>query len=210
MSYAVKEIFFTFQGEGHHTGRAAMFLRFAGCNLWSGLENDRARAVCKFCDTDFVGVDGVNGNRFKTAEALAKKADALWPGISGEKFIVCTGGEPLLQLDKKLIAALQNEEFEVAVETNGTLKAPDTINWVCVSPKANAKLLQTSGDELKLVYPQVENTPEDFENLDFKVFSLQPKDGPNLKENTAKTLEFCTTHPKWRVSFQAHKYWGIA
>ena len=209
MSYAVKEMFFTFQGEGAHTGRAAIFLRFAGCNLWSGLEKDRGTAVCKFCDTDFVGTDGVNGAKYKTAHDVAAKASELWPGKHTRKYIVCTGGEPLLQLDEDLIAALHAEGFRVAVETNGTVEAPGGIDWVCVSPKADAKLVQTSGDELKLVYPQVENKPEDFEGLDFRVFSLQPLDGPELAQNTEKTLSFCTAHPKWQLSLQVHKYWGI-
>ena len=209
MSYAIKEMFFTFQGEGAMTGRAAVFVRFAGCNLWSGLEKDRAAAVCKFCDTDFVGTDGVNGAKYKTARNVAEKASALWPGVSQDKLIVCTGGEPLLQLDGALIDAFHEQGFKIAVETNGTVKAPASLDWVTVSPKADAKLVQTTGDELKLVYPQAENKPEDFEGLDFKVFSLQPCDGPELTQNIAKTLEFCARHPKWRVSLQAHKYWGI-
>lgn len=208
MTYAVKEMFFTFQGEGAHTGRPSLFVRFAGCNLWSGLEKDREAAVCKFCDTDFVGTDGVNGGKFKTAKEVAAKASRLWPG--GSKYAVFTGGEPLLQLDDALIAAFHKQGFEVAVETNGTVKAPDGIDWLCVSPKADPKLAQTAGDELKLVYPQDENAPEDFEALNFKVFSLQPKDGPDLKENTAKTLDFLEAHPKWRLSLQAHKIWDIA
>lgn len=209
MSYTIKEMFFTFQGEGAMTGRPAIFLRFTGCNLWTGLEKDRSKAVCKFCDTDFVGTGGVNGAKYKTARDIAEKAAALWPGLSAHKLIVCTGGEPLLQLDKSLIDALHDEGFEIAVETNGTIVAPSGIDWITVSPKADAKLVQTSGNELKLVYPQAENTPENFENLNFKVFSLQPLDGPDLKENTEKTIQFCAAHPKWRVSFQAHKYWGI-
>ncbi|MHA1544519.1 MAG: 7-carboxy-7-deazaguanine synthase [Alphaproteobacteria bacterium] len=208
MSYAVKEMFFTFQGEGLHTGRPSIFVRFSGCNLWSGLEKDRAKAVCKFCDTDFVGSDGENGAKFKTAAELAEKASSLWPG--GDKYAVFTGGEPLLQLDEALISAFHEEGFLVAVETNGTLEAPEGIDWLCVSPKADANLKQTSGDELKLVYPQTENAPEDFESLDFKVFSLQPLDGPDTVGNTQKVLEFCAAHPKWQISLQAHKIWGIS
>lgn len=207
MTYAVKSMFFTFQGEGFHTGRPALFVRFAGCNLWSGLEKDRAKAVCKFCDTDFVGTDGAGGGNFKTAGDLAKKASGLWPG--GGKFAVFTGGEPLLQLDRTLIEAFHQEGFQIAAETNGTVKAPKGIDWLTVSPKANARLQQKSGDELKLVYPQRENAPSDFEALDFKIFSLQPMDGPGAAKNTRKVLEFCAAHPKWRISLQAHKYWDI-
>lgn len=209
MSYSVKEMFFTFQGEGFHTGRPSLFVRFAGCNLWSGLEKDRAKAVCKSCDTDFVGADGAAGGKFKTAEELARKASELWPG-GAERYAVFTGGEPLLQLDGALIKAFKRQGFLVAVETNGTLKAPEGIDWLCVSPKADAPLKQTSGDELKLVYPQIENAPSDFENLDFKIFSLQPLDGPETAENTKKVLEFCAQHPKWQISLQAHKIWGVA
>lgn len=207
MTYAVKSMFFTFQGEGAHTGRPSLFVRFAGCNLWSGLEKGREEAVCKFCDTEFVGTDGENGGKFKTAKSLAKRAAELWPG--GDKYAVFTGGEPLLQLDKALIEAFHKEGFKIAVETNGTVKAPKGIDWLCVSPKADAALKQTSGDELKLVYPQGENTPSDFEGLDFKVFSLQPLDGPETLENTKKALEFCAARPNWRLSLQAHKYWDI-
>lgn len=209
MTYSIKEMFFTFQGEGFHSGRPAIFVRFSGCNLWSGLEKDRAKAVCKFCDTDFVGSDGENGAKFKSAADLAEKASSLWPG-GGDKYAVFTGGEPLLQLDEDLISAFHAAGFLVAVETNGTLKAPEGIDWLCVSPKADANLKQTSGDELKLVYPQIENAPEDFEVLDFKVFSLQPLDGPDTAKNTKKVLEFCSKNPKWQVSLQAHKIWDIA
>lgn len=209
MTYSVKEMFFTFQGEGFHTGRPSIFVRFSGCNLWSGLEKDRASAVCKFCDTDFVGTDGLNGGKFKTAKGLAEKASALWPG-GEDKYAVFTGGEPLLQLNEALISAFHDEGFLVAVETNGTVVAPDGIDWLCVSPKADAGLEQTSGDELKLVYPQLENAPADFEGLDFKVFSLQPLDGPKTAENTQKVLDFCAAHPKWQISLQAHKIWDIA
>jgi 7-carboxy-7-deazaguanine synthase (Cx14CxxC type) len=208
MSYTIKEIFFTFQGEGAQAGRPSLFVRLSGCNLWSGVEKDREKAVCKFCDTDFVGADGPGGGKFKSAMELAKQASRLWPG--GEKYAVFTGGEPLLQLDDALIAAFHKEGFKIAVESNGTVKAPDGINWLTVSPKADAPLKQTSGDELKLVYPQGENKPEDFEGLDFTVFSLQPMDGPALRENTEKTIYHCAAHPKWRLSLQAHKIWDIA
>jgi len=208
MTYSVKEMFFTFQGEGFHTGRPSIFVRFAGCNLWTGLEKDRSSAVCKFCDTEFVGTDGENGAKFKTPADLAKKASELWPG-GVDKYAVFTGGEPLLQLDDALINAFHKEGFLIAVETNGTITAPDGIDWLCVSPKANAQLKQTSGDELKLVYPQVENAPEDFEKLVFKVFSLQPLDGPKTAENTKGVLDFCAANPNWRISLQAHKIWDI-
>ena len=209
MTYTLKEMFFTFQGEGRMTGRPAIFVRFSGCNLWSGQEKDRESAVCSFCDTDFVGTDGLNGGKFKTARDFAEKAANLWPGIAGEKLIVCTGGEPLLQLDEPLIEAFHEKGFEVAVETNGTQEAPFGIDWLTVSPKADASLKQTSGDELKLVYPQAENKPEDFEGLDFEVFSLQPMDGPDLSKNIGQTLKFCAQNPKWRLSLQAHKIWDI-
>jgi len=208
MTYAVKEMFFTYQGEGRHTGRPSLFVRFAGCNLWSGLEKDRESAVCNFCDTDFVGTDGPGGGKFRSAGELAAKASRLWPG--GEKYVVFTGGEPLLQLDEVLIEAFHKEGFKIAVETNGTVKAPEGIDWLCVSPKADAPLKQTSGDELKLVYPQGKNSPEDFAGLNFEVFSLQPLDGTNIKKNTKKTLDYIVAHPKWRLSLQAHKIWGIA
>ncbi len=204
MTYTLKEMFFTYQGEGARTGRPSLFVRFAGCNLWSGHEKDRAGAVCKFCDTDFVGADGPGGGKFKTPEALAIEASILWPTGDkyGKKYAVFTGGEPLLQLDDAVIEAFHAEGFQVAVESNGTVKAPKGIDWLTVSPKADAPLLQKSGDELKLVYPQIENNPEDFEGLDFKVFSLQPMDGPDLMENTEKTLSFCARHPKWRLSLR--------
>lgn len=208
MSYAIKEIYFTFQGEGAKAGRPALFVRFAGCNLWSGLEKDRASAVCKFCDTDFVGVDGPGGGRFGSAEELAARADQLWPALPG-KFAVCTGGEPLLQLDRALIEAFHGRGFELAVETNGTIAAPAGIDWLTVSPKAGAGLRQRSGNELKLVYPQPEHRPEDFERLAFDRFSLQPRDGPDLAENIEKTLAFCAANPRWRLSLQAHKIWDI-
>ena len=210
MTYSVKEMFPTLQGEGLQAGCAAVFLRFAGCNLWSGLERDRATAVCQFCDTDFVGVDGTHGGKFASAEALAAAAASLWPARSSQnKLIVCTGGEPLLQLDDALIAALHAEGFRIAIETNGTIAAPAGIDWICVSPKAGAKLVQLSGDELKLVYPQPAAMPELFESLRFKHFLLQPMDGPDRDENTQKAIEYCMTHPQWRLSLQTHKMIGI-
>lgn len=213
-TYSVKECYVTLQGEGAQTGRAAVFLRFAGCNLWSGLERDRASAICKFCDTDFVGTDGENGGKFVGADALAAHVSSVWSaatGVSGQPYIVCTGGEPLLQLDATAIAALQNKGFEVAVETNGTLPAPDKLDWICVSPKANAALVQTSGDELKLVYPQdeVEAQPERFEQLQFKHFFLQPKDDTATAQNIAAAAAYCMKHPKWRLSLQTHKLIGL-
>lgn len=223
MSYSVKEIFLTIQGEGGQAGIAAVFLRFAGCNLWSGLERDRATAICKFCDTDFIGTDGENGGKFNTAEDLARAVAEQWYGEQGDnvqKWVVCTGGEPLLQLDEAAISALHKAGFKIAVETNGTIVAPQGIDWLCVSPKAGASLLQRSGDELKLVYPQNENCPEDFENLDFDIFSLQPRDDSFMlfsgDTNAAKgsmhldaVISFCLNHPQWRVSLQTHKIMGI-
>ncbi|MCC5995423.1 MAG: 7-carboxy-7-deazaguanine synthase [Oceanicaulis sp.] len=207
MTYSVKEIFLTVQGEGGQTGRPAVFLRFAGCNLWSGLERDRASAVCRFCDTDFVGTDGVNGAKFPTAEALAAKAASLWPG-GGMPYVVCTGGEPLLQLDRALIDALHDAGFEIAVETNGTIKAPHGIDWICVSPKSTAPLKQTSGHELKLVYPQADAPPERFAHLDFQEFRLQPMDGPDQTANAQAAYDYCLKHPQWRLSLQTHKWIG--
>ncbi|MEE4296122.1 MAG: 7-carboxy-7-deazaguanine synthase [Wenzhouxiangella sp.] len=210
MTYSAKEIFYTLQGEGGNAGRAAVFLRFAGCNLWSGLERDRATAVCNFCDTDFVGTDGSGGGKFKTADDLAEAVLQQWPADSpGRKLVVCTGGEPLLQLDEAATEALHQRGFEVAVETNGTIAAPHGIDWLCVSPKANAELKQTSGDELKLVFPQQLARPEQFEHLDFGQFLLQPMDGPDLKKNTRLTIEYCLKHPKWRFSLQTHKVIGV-
>lgn len=208
MTYAVKEMFYSLQGEGARTGRAAVFLRFAGCNLWSGREQDRASAVCSFCDTDFVGVDGLGGAKFETAEALADAAQNMWPG-GGAPYLVCTGGEPLLQLDAPLINAFHQRGFEVAVETNGTIAAPAGLDWVCVSPKADARLAQVSGDELKLVFPQREAMPERFEALSFKHFFLQPMDGAALAENTNAALAFCLSRPHWRLSLQTHKALGL-
>jgi 7-carboxy-7-deazaguanine synthase (Cx14CxxC type) len=211
MGYAVKEIFYTLQGEGAQAGRAAVFCRFAGCNLWSGREADRATAICRFCDTDFVGVDGVGGGRFESAESLASAVAEKWPagGQAGRRFVVCTGGEPLLQLDARLIEALHARGFEVAVETNGTVTAPVGLDWICVSPKANAALVQRSGDELKLVYPQAEAAPKEFEGLEFRHFFLQPMDGPSRAANTELALEYCLGHPQWRLSLQTHKILGI-
>jgi 7-carboxy-7-deazaguanine synthase (Cx14CxxC type) len=212
MSYAVKEIFYTLQGEGAQTGRAAVFCRFSGCNLWSGRELDRATAKCRFCDTDFVGVDGPGGGKFDSAAAVAEAVEQKWPQDStkGKRLVVCTGGEPLLQLDSSLIAALHLRHFEVAVETNGTVKAPTGVDWLCVSPKAGTKLEQRSGDELKLVYPQVGVSPADFEPLCFRNFFLQPMDGPNLAANTDLAVRYCLEHPHWRLSLQTHKFVGIA
>ena len=210
MSYSVKEMFYTLQGEGARAGRASVFVRFAGCNLWSGREQDRAKAVCQFCDTDFVGMDGDGGGRFENADALADAAAALWRG-EGKPYVVCTGGEPLLQLDAPLIEALHARGFEIAAETNGTIEAPAGIDWVCVSPKANAPLRQTRGDELKLVYPQAEPEaqPERFAALDFQHFFLQPRDDGSGVSHVAATAEYCLKHPKWRLSLQTHKLTGL-
>jgi 7-carboxy-7-deazaguanine synthase len=211
MTYSVKEIFYTLQGEGANAGRPAVFCRFAGCNLWSGLERDRATAVCRFCDTDFVGIDGVGGGKFSDPRELAERVADLWPvGQTINRLVVCTGGEPLLQLNEPLIEAFHREGFEVAVETNGTCTPPDGIDWLCVSPKGVAPLLVTTGDELKLVYPQVDAHPESFVNLDFKNFFLQPMDGAEQKINTQKAIIYCMEHPKWRLSVQTHKVLGIA
>ena len=211
MGYAVKEIIYTLQGEGAQAGRAAVFCRFAGCNLWSGRESDRAAAICRFCDTEFVGVDGAGGGRFESAEDLAAAIEQKWPADSalGKRFVVCTGGEPLLQLDLSLIQALHARRFEIAVETNGTMAAPEAVNWLCVSPKAGAKLKQRSGDELKLVYPQAGADPADFELLAFRHFFLQPMDGPERAANTELALRYCLDHPQWRLSLQTHKILNI-
>ncbi|MBV8849265.1 MAG: 7-carboxy-7-deazaguanine synthase [Methylobacteriaceae bacterium] len=208
MAYAVKEIFKTLQGEGRNAGRAAVFCRFAGCNLWSGREADRAEAVCQFCDTDFVGTDG-SGGKFETAHALAAAIAAEWGGGAADRFVVLTGGEPLLQVDGALLHCLRAEKFEIAIETNGTIAAPDGIDWICVSPKAGAPLLQTRGDELKLVYPQDGAPPREFEQLDFAHFLLQPMDGPHVAQNTAAAIDYCLAHPRWRLSVQTHKAIGI-
>ena len=209
MSYAVKEIYLTLQGEGGQAGRAAVFCRFAGCNLWSGREADRAGAVCNFCDTDFVGTDGPGGGRFANAQTLAEAVAAQWGGEPRDRLVVCTGGEPLLQIDTPLIAALHAAGFSVAVETNGTIAAPAGLDWVCVSPKADAGLAQTSGQELKLVYPQAGVDPARFEALGFERFSLQPLDGPDREANTQAAIAYCLSHPRWRLSLQTHKYLGL-
>lgn len=223
--YSVKEVYYTLQGEGVHTGRPAVFCRFAGCNLWTGREQDRAAAVCQFCDTDFFGV-GPDGGKFSTAEELADRVASLWPAgsraLTGphlvqntrpaeNRYVVCTGGEPLLQLDEPLVHAFHQRGFEVAVETNGTQTPPPGLDWICVSPKANAPLRVLNGHELKLVYPQAEPEaqPECFEHLAFEHFSLQPMDGPALAENTRRALEYCLSHPQWRLSLQTHKLLGL-
>lgn len=210
MTYSVKEIFYTLQGEGANTGKPAVFCRFAGCNLWSGQEADRAAATCRFCDTDFVGTDGPGGGKFKSPADLADAVARAWRGDGGEKFVVCTGGEPLLQLDDPLIAALHAKGFKIAVETNGTVTVPPGIDWVCVSPKADATLVVTTGDELKLVYPQDRGTPDRFEQLAFRHWFLQPMDGPARAANSKQAVAYCLAHPKWRLSVQTHKYLGIA
>jgi 7-carboxy-7-deazaguanine synthase len=218
VTYRVKEVFATLQGEGANTGRVAVFCRFTGCNLWSGHERNRATAVCQFCDTDFVGTDGPGGGRFDDAASLAAHVAAMWP--TGDPaalatappvrpLVVCTGGEPLLQLDDELIGALHRHGFEVAVETNGTLPVPEAVDWVCVSPKANAPLVVTEGHELKLVYPQPGAEPERYEDLAFDHWFLQPMDGPHQQANTAAVVAYCMAHPRWRLSLQTHKVLGI-
>lgn len=210
MTYSVKETFLTVQGEGGQAGRPAVFLRFAGCNLWSGREQDRGAAVCTFCDTEFVGTDGDGGGKFRTAEAMADHVASFWIGRDGDpKLVVCTGGEPLLQLDAPLIEALHARGFDIAVETNGTIAAPEGIDWICVSPKAAAPVVQTGGQELKLVYPQPLALPERFDDLAFERFWLQPMDGPDQAANTAAAMDYCLRHPKWRLSVQTHKYIGV-
>ena len=210
MVYQVKEIYFTLQGEGAQAGRAAVFLRFAGCNLWTGLERDRARAICQFCDTDFVGMDGVGGGKFGSAGDLAGAVAREWPKDAGGKpLAVCTGGEPALQLDEALIGALHEAGFEIAVESNGTIALPGGLDWICVSPKADTDLAQRSGDELKLVYPQQGVDPARFEGLAFRHFFLQPMDGPSREENTGLAARYCLSHPRWRLSLQSHKLIGI-
>lgn len=210
MTYSVKETFLTVQGEAGQAGRVSVFLRFAGCNLWSGLERDRDTAVCTFCDTDFVGTNGDGGGKFKTADLLADHVNSFWMGRKGDpKLVVCTGGEPLLQLDAPLIDALHARGFEIAIESNGTLKAPKGIDWICISPKADAEVVQTSGQELKLVYPQEKAMPERFEHMDFERFWLQPMDGPDQVANTQAAMDYCLKHPQWRLSIQTHKYIGV-
>ena len=212
MTYSVKELFYTLQGEGANTGRPAVFCRFAGCNLWTGREEDRHKAVCQFCDTDFRGTDGPGGGRFETAEELARAAKNEWKSVdsfNSKTLIVCTGGEPLLQIDDELVKEFHKVGFEIAVETNGTKKAPEGIDWICVSPKANAELVLRSGNELKLVYPQAEAKPEEFAELDFEHFFLQPMDGSEVEKNTKLAIEYCLSHPQWRLSLQTHKIVGI-
>lgn len=210
MSYSVKEIFHTLQGEGINAGRAAVFCRFSGCNLWSGREEDRRQAVCNFCDTDFVGTDGPGGGRFGTAIGLAAAVAVCWGDVPGPRLVVLTGGEPLLQVDVALVEALHAQGFELALETNGTLPAPPGIDWICVSPKAGTVIVQRSGDELKLVYPQSGLSPEVFEGLNFRHFLLQPMDGVNRTSHAAQAVAYCQTHPRWRLSVQTHKMLGFA
>ncbi len=208
--YTVKELFYTLQGEGAQSGRPAVFCRFAGCNLWTGREQDRARAICQFCDTDFVGTDGDGGGKFSSAEELADAVAALWPAdVAGQPYVVCTGGEPLLQVDEPLVRGLKARGMTVAVETNGTQEPPAGLDWICVSPKAEAPLVLTRGDELKLVYPQEGAEPERFASLEFRHFFLQPMDGPEIGRNTRAALEYCLAHPRWRLSLQTHKLLGI-
>jgi len=208
MTYSVKEIYYTLQGEGAQTGRAAVFLRFAGCNLWTGLERDRATAVCQFCDTDFIGTDGPGGGKFATADDLANAVAKTWPG-GARPYVVCTGGEPLLQLDEAAIGALHARGFEIGIETNGTQVPPEGIDWICVSPKANADLMLTRGNELKLIYPQKGAEPERYAGLAFDNFFLQPMDNPARAANTGAATEYCLAHPQWRLSLQTHKLIGI-
>jgi len=213
MTYSVKEIYYTLQGEGAHTGRPAVFLRFAGCNLWSGREEHRAEAICRFCDTEFVGTDGPGGGKFETAGKLAAAIAGAWVGEGSDsrRYVVCTGGEPLLQLDATLIDELHGAGFEIGVESNGTLAAPEGIDWLCISPKGSAPVAQSSGDELKLVYPQLEPEaqPANFIDMEFDEFYLQPLDGPDIEENTRLAIEYCLTHPRWKLSVQTHKVLGI-
>lgn len=211
MTYSVKEVFYTIQGEGAQAGRAAVFCRFSGCNLWTGLEKHRAEAICQFCDTDFVGTDGPGGGKFATSEQLAAHVAQTWSGEpgSGKKLVVCTGGEPALQLDEPLIKAFHGQGFEVAIETNGTIRLPAGIDWVCVSPKAGSDLVVKQGDELKLVFPQQALDPENLQRLEFKQFFLQPMDGSEVGNNTKLVVDYCRKHPRWRVSLQTHKILGI-
>jgi 7-carboxy-7-deazaguanine synthase len=213
VGYLVKEIFYTLQGEGSHTGRPAVFCRFASCNLWTGRERDRHRAICQFCDTDFVGVDGPGGGRFDSPSELAVAVARAWDGRPHQRakpYVVCTGGEPLLQLDQAAVDALHAAGFEVAIETNGTRHAPAGLDWICVSPKAGAPVILARGHDLKLVFPQLGAEPERFEDLDFECFLLQPMDGPDRAANTAAAVRYCLEHPQWRLSVQTHKYIGIA
>jgi 7-carboxy-7-deazaguanine synthase (Cx14CxxC type) len=209
MTYSVKEMFYTLQGEGANAGRPAVFCRFAGCNLWSGREEDRSSAICQFCDTDFVGTDGDGGGKFATAQDLALSIAAFWPKDQAHRLVVLTGGEPLLQVDAALVQALHAQDFTIAVETNGTVLPPEGIDWLCVSPKAGSALVVRSGQELKLVYPQAGNHPEEFEQLHFEYHYLQPMDGPQATANTAAAIAYCQSHPQWRLSVQTHKLIGI-
>jgi 7-carboxy-7-deazaguanine synthase len=206
--YKIKEIYYTIQGEGYHTGRPALFCRFAGCNLWSGREEDRDKAICKFCDTDFWGTDGVNGGKYSGAE-LIQVLNSLWPKSDKSPFIVCTGGEPGLQMDQDLIDLLHAHDFEIAIETNGTVSLPDGIDWICVSPKADTEIIITKGNELKLVYPQLENHPSQYQNLEFDHFYLQPLDDAKQSENIKSCVSFCLQYPQWKLSLQTHKFIGI-
>ena len=210
VAYKVKEVFYTLQGEGTHAGRPAVFCRFTSCNLWTGHEKDRARAICQFCDTDFVGTDGPGGGKFPDADALADSIASHWPEGAGNRMVVCTGGEPLLQMDTPLVNALHDHDFYIAVETNGTQTPPPGIDWLCVSPKLGAPLVVEGGEELKLVYPQVGDDPSRYEHLGFTSFKLQPMDSDRSAENTAATVQYCLDHPKWQLSLQTHKYLGIA
>lgn len=211
MTYSVKEMYYTLQGEGAHSGRPAVFLRFAGCNLWSGREEHRAEAICRFCDTQFVGVDGPGGGKFETPQELAAAVAGFWPDSAADAYVVCTGGEPLLQLDEALIEALHAIEFEIGVESNGTIEAPAGIDWLCISPKGNAPLQQITGDELKLVFPQQEAAaqPDNFTDLKFRHFFLQPLDSEETEANTRKVIDYCLRNPRWKLSMQSHKYLGI-
>ena len=209
MSYSVKEIYLTIQGEGFHTGKHAVFCRFSGCNLWTGLEKDRKKAICNFCDTDFVGTDGINGNKYPNAELLANEIDKVWDKDINEKFVVFTGGEPLLQLDKQLVDLLHKKKFKVAIETNGTILPPENIDWICVSPKQGADFNLKYGNELKLVYPQKGLEPKNFKHLDFDHFFLQPMDGKDLQRNILQSVSYCIENPLWRLSLQTHKIMGI-
>jgi 7-carboxy-7-deazaguanine synthase len=212
MAYFVKELFYTIQGEGVNSGRPAVFLRFSGCNLWTGQHGDRGKGsgTCSvWCDTDFVGIDGPSGGKFESATDLASAVRSKWRSRTSRPFVVCTGGEPLLQLDGELVKALHREDFQVAVETNGTRPVPTGLDWICVSPKAGARLTVQSGDELKFVYPQSQADPEDFESLDFRHFCLQPMDGPDLARNIKLVVQYCLEHPRWRLSLQTHKFLGV-
>ena len=209
MSYSVKEIYLTIQGEGFHTGKHAVFCRFSGCNLWTGLEKDRKKAICNFCDTDFVGTDGINGSKYPNAEQLANEIDKVWDKDINEKFVVFTGGEPLLQLDKPLVDLMHKKKFKVAIETNGTILPPENIDWICVSPKQGADFNLKYGNELKLVYPQKGLEPKNFKHLDFDHFFLQPMDGKDLQRNILQSVSYCIENPLWRLSLQTHKIMGI-